>query len=99
MSTLGQLFAPKFLPDGKLTAEGERVMAEELGCDSLRYLPVSAVGEALGMKSDQLCQACIDHNYPTPVGRELYQLAINRYEAGNPVDGRLVDEVAAVVRS
>ena len=99
MSTLGQLFAPPFLENGELTPDGERAMAAELGCDTLRYLPVSAISEAMEMSGDSLCQACIDRDYPTPVGRRLYQLAIEQDASGKPAVGRLVDSVAATVRS
>jgi len=76
MSTIGELFAPKFMPDDfELTAEAQVRMAEKLGADSLRYLPVSAISKAIGKRSDQLCQACITGEYPTECGQKLYQLA------------------------
>ncbi|MBX7167643.1 MAG: amidophosphoribosyltransferase [Pirellulales bacterium] len=75
MSRISELFAPQFLPDGKLTAEAQVRMARQLGADSLRYLPVESIARAIGFDSDQLCQACITGNYPTPCGQELYSLA------------------------
>ena len=53
-------------------------MAVELGCDSLRYLPVEAVARAIGFDADQLCQACITGEYPTPCGQRLYQIALEQ---------------------
>jgi len=76
MSTIGELFAPKFLDNGNLTIEAQDKMAKLLGADSLRYLPVSSIAHALKMAPTQLCQACVSGDYPTPVGRELYQIAL-----------------------
>jgi amidophosphoribosyltransferase len=76
MSTVNELFAPKFLEDGILTAAGQVRMAEQLQADSLRYLPIDSIARALGFDSDQLCRACITGEYPTPVGRDLYQIAL-----------------------
>ncbi len=76
MSTVSELFAPKFLEDGVLTEAGQDRMAKQLGAESLRYLPVSSIARAIGFDSDQLCQACITGEYPTPCGQELYQIAV-----------------------
>jgi len=82
MSTVNELFAPAYLerqgsPPQELSPEIERAMANELKADSLRYLPVSSIAEAVRMSRGSLCQACIDRDYPTPQGRKLYQLAMN----------------------
>lgn len=74
MSTVSELFAPRFLNGEPLTEEIQADMAAELKADSLRYLPVESIARAIGFDSDQLCQACITGRYPTPRGQELYQL-------------------------
>lgn len=71
MSTVSELFAPAFLQGGPLTDEVQRAMADELGADSLRYLPVDSISRAVGLDSDQLCRACITGQYPTEAGRRL----------------------------
>jgi amidophosphoribosyltransferase len=76
MSTINELFAPPFLRDGQLTEEAQAEMARKLGADSLRYLPVEAIARSVGFDSDQLCQACITGEYPTPYGEKLYQIAL-----------------------
>jgi len=87
MSTIGELFAPKFLREGEpLTPEIEAEMARELGADSLRYLPVESVARAIGLPADRLCRACITGQYPTPVGEELAARARKNVLAG--VTGR-----------
>jgi amidophosphoribosyltransferase len=78
MSTIGELFAPPFLVDGELTEEAQAAMAKRLGADSLRYLPVEAIARAIGFDADQLCQACITGEYPTPAGQKLYQIALQQ---------------------
>lgn len=76
MSTINELFAPRFLENGVLTAASQARMAEQLGADSLRYLPIESIARAIGFDSDQLCQACLTGKYPTPCGQDLYQIAL-----------------------
>jgi amidophosphoribosyltransferase len=76
MSTVDELFAPKFLRGGELTDEVQAEMAAALGADTLRYLPVASIAKALGKPGHSLCQACITGKYPTPHGQKLYQIAL-----------------------
>lgn len=78
MSTVKELFAPRFLKGGPITNEVQAEMARELGANSLRYLPFEAIGKSIGMQQNQLCQACINGKYPTPVGEKLYELSISQ---------------------
>lgn len=77
MSTVKELFAPKFMDGTELTPEIQSTMAEALGADSLRYLPVDSIARSIGMQTSSLCRACITGRYPTPAGRELYQIALD----------------------
>ena len=86
MSTVSELFAPQFLRGGPLTPEVEARMAEELGADSLRYLPVDSIARAIGLDADQLCQGCITGEYPTPCGQKLAERALENHRNG--VTGR-----------
>jgi amidophosphoribosyltransferase len=83
MSTVDELFAPKFLQGREINAEVEAEMARALGADSLRYLPVDAIARAIRLDAKDLCQACITGNYPTPSGQELYQLALKKTGDGS----------------
>jgi amidophosphoribosyltransferase len=76
MSTVGELFAPKFMPDGVLTPEIEAEMARTLGADTLRYLPLDAISRCVELPPSSLCQACINTQYPTPCGQKLYEQAL-----------------------
>ena len=83
MSRISELFAPKFGADGTLSDEMHQAMAKSLGCDSLRYLPVSAISRAIGKPEAALCQACVSGVYPTEAGTKLYQLAVHRFQNGS----------------
>lgn len=94
MSTIDELFAPKFLSGGPLTEEIQATMAATLGCDSLRYLPVSSIARAIDLSEEQLCQACITGNYPTEQGQRLYNIALQNVGlAGNT--NRTYEELGA----
>ncbi|MGE3314668.1 MAG: amidophosphoribosyltransferase, partial [Planctomycetaceae bacterium] len=86
MSTVSELFAPKFMEGSNLTPEIERRMADEIGADSLRYLQVESISRCLEIDKRHLCQACIDMEYPTPSGQRLYQIALDasRSNTGTP---------------
>lgn len=93
MSTIDQLFAPRYyVPGEPLTFEIQDQMAADLGCESLRYLPIESVARAIGIAKDGLCQACISCDYPTPTGERLYQLDRAGFIAGkSPAAGRAFD--------
>jgi amidophosphoribosyltransferase len=82
MSTIDELFAPAFMPDGLLTEAAQAEMASRLGADSLRYLPVEAVARSIGFDDRELCQACITGRYPTPAGERLYEIAVAQAACG-----------------
>lgn len=76
MSTVRELFAPRFMKTRLITRDEEAAMARELGADSLHYLPVEAIANALGKPDEHLCRACVTTEYPTETGRKLYHLSL-----------------------
>ena len=96
MSTISELFAPKFMNGNELTPEIEQQMAKSIAADSLRYLPIEAISRSIDLPSDSLCQACINSQYPTTAGTELYQIALGNdgtpgartYDTPEPVTTR-----------
>jgi amidophosphoribosyltransferase len=76
MSTVRELFAPRFMSGDRPTEEEQSAMAAELGADSLYYLPLEAVARCIGLPEERLCRACITGHYPTETGEKLYQLAL-----------------------
>ncbi len=99
MSTIEQLIAPKyFSTSGELTDAAQQRLADDLGADSLRYLPVDAIARAIGLPADHLCRACVTGNYPTPVGQHLYQIALDN--RGTKADSqRTYEQLAAAIAS
>jgi amidophosphoribosyltransferase len=87
MSTLGELFAPKYLKPGygpeDLDAMCDQV-ARQLGADSLRYLPVSELAGCVGLPHEHLCTACVTTNYPTRAGARIYEHERRRKADGVP---------------
>jgi amidophosphoribosyltransferase len=76
MSTIRELFAPRFLKGSRPTEAEQNAMAAELGAESLFYLPLEAVARCIGLDASHLCRACLTGKYPTPTGEKLYQLSL-----------------------
>jgi amidophosphoribosyltransferase len=93
MSTVRELFAPRFVKGDQPTEAEQAAMAAELGADSLYYLPLEAIASCIGLPAEHLCRACLTGQYPTPTGERLYQLSL-RHRNGHS-NGRTY-EVAAV---
>lgn len=97
MSTIDQLIAPKYFSlTGELSLEAQQRLADDLGADSLQYLPVEALARAIDLPQSKLCQACVTGKYPTPVGQHLYQIACDN--RGERVDNqRTYEQLLAAV--
>jgi amidophosphoribosyltransferase len=95
MSTVRELFAPRFLKGPEPTTAEQEAMAAELGADSLSYLPLEAVARCIGLPPDRLCRACLTGRYPTEKGAELYQVAL-RNRNGPPGNGRTYEAATPV---
>ena len=95
MSTVNELFAPKFMKAGDdVSPETAAAMAKALGAETLRYLTQESLARAIDLPGSELCRACVGGGYPTPEGRRLYQVAL---EAGrNGTVGRVYDRISAV---
>ena len=97
MSTIDQLIAQKyFTTKGILTSEAQQRLADDLGADSLQYLPVDSISRAIGKPASHLCQACITGEYPTKCGQSLYQIALDNQ--GSKLDSkRTYEQLAAAM--
>ncbi len=96
MSTIRELFAPRFMKGSRLTEAEQDAMAAELGADTLFYLPLEAVARCIGLDAGRLCRGCLTGKYPTETGERLYQLSL-RHRNGS-VNGRTY-EMTAVASS
>jgi amidophosphoribosyltransferase len=89
MSTIDELFAPRFVPRtyrGSLSDRTLARMAEALGVDSLRYLNVGDLGPCLQIDGKRLCTGCVTGQHPTACGRKLLRQA--RQDLGSGKQGR-----------
>jgi len=93
MSTVTELFAPRFMKGSEVEVEELNAMANELGADSLFYLPLDAVARCIGLDADRLCRACLTGEYPTPTGDQLYELALRNNHG--QTNGRTYELVTA----
>ena len=82
MPTIGELFAPGYLRrngDGAIPDKPDpellKVMANDLGADSLGYLSHERLVRAVGLPEKDLCMACLNTCYPTEEGRKRYEEA------------------------
>lgn len=85
MSTLGELYAPRFTGKnyrGTLPPKSEAEMARELGADSLRYLSVDDLSDCLQISADHLCLGCVTGKYPTAWGNRLMRRARENVKKG-----------------
>jgi amidophosphoribosyltransferase len=78
MSTIKELFAPRFMKGDHLTRAEQEAMAEELGSDTVAYLPLDAVARCIGLPAEHLCRGCLTGDYPTATGERLYQLSLRQ---------------------
>jgi amidophosphoribosyltransferase len=61
--------------------ETGKILARELGVDSLRYQSLEGLVNALMIPPTKLCMACLDGKYPTSQGKRLVQEAWSRYQS------------------
>src|SRR5439155_14639419 len=93
MSTVRELFAPRYMSGERPTEEELAAMAADLGAESLYYLPLEAVARCIGLDAGQLCRACLTGKYPTSTGTQLYELAL--LDNNGPAVGRTYELVTA----
>ena len=83
MSTYGELIGARLGPEE---------IAEELGADSVNYLPVEEYIKATGLTRDELCLGCITGRYPTPMANQLAEEMRARLNGGALEEGRIYEE-------
>jgi amidophosphoribosyltransferase len=93
MSTVRELFAPRYMKEDRPTEDELAAMAADLGADSLYYLPLEAVARCIGLDAGRLCRACLTGKYPTATGTQLYELALLNNQG--PAAGRTYELVTA----
>ena len=66
MKTRDQFIANHYSIDG---------IREQIGADSLGYISLEGLVEAIGMPADELCLACTNGKYPTHISGEEYRFS------------------------
>jgi amidophosphoribosyltransferase len=94
MSTVKELFAPKFMAGLVPSVAEQDAMAGVLGADSLFYLPAESIARCIDLPAEKLCRACITGDYPTANGQRLYQLALRTHATGVTPSGRTYEAPA-----
>jgi len=92
MSTITELFAPRFKIDPKKPIEKTVLdrMAKELGADSLIYQTIPGLARSISFPQEKLCMACLNTDYPTKQGNLLYGTALKN--AMNGQKGRTYEK-------
>lgn len=90
MSTVSELLVPTFEKkpvSEDISKETCAKIAKELGADSLIYQTMDGLVRSIGMPKETLCMACLNGDYPTPCGKELFKKAWDNFNNGKK-DGR-----------
>lgn len=93
MSTVNELIAPRFMKDAadEMSQEDAAKMAEYLGADSVIYQTIPGLIRSIGLPKEDLCMACLNRDYPTPMGRKLIKIALDNFKNGKKEGRRLYE--------
>lgn len=75
-----ELFARRFADgctDSTLPENTLKEMAQSLGANSIKFLPIDTVASSIGTNKSELCMACVTSHYPTTAGQQRYELDID----------------------
>ena len=91
MSSYSELLVPRYLGTRyEMTRDIENEIALDLNVESVRYLRVESISQAIGLPANQLCQACVTGDYPTKAGgiraRERRQKWLRGEHDGRPLE-------------
>jgi amidophosphoribosyltransferase len=69
---------------------------EHIGADSLGYLSVEGLLEAVGLAKEKFCLACFTGNYPVPVPLQMDKLALEPVIGGGRHEFEWTDTVPSI---
>lgn len=84
MSTYGELMGA--------TMNAEEI-SELIGADSVNYQSVDGLIDAIGLKRNELCMACVTGKYPTKEADKLAKQIRKKYTAGVSISGKRIYEL------
>ena len=85
MSTVSELLAPQYEKKPIKEDISEKTcakIAKDVGADSLIYQSMAGLVKSIGLPKSELCMACLNGNYPTCEGRELFKKAWENFRKG-----------------
>ncbi len=90
MSTLHELLAPRFIkePQDAVPENEADNLAKHIGADTIIYQTISGLVRSIGIPRKDLCMACLDRKYPTPLGKSLFKIGLENYQSGKHEEGR-----------
>ena len=71
MSTVRELFAPRFMHGSRITQAEQEAMARELDADSLAYLPLESVARCIGLPANSAGPSCATVRNRGPSGSAI----------------------------
>ena len=85
MSTVSELLVPQYEKKPVKEDISEKMcakIAKDVGADSLRYQSMAGLVKSIGLPKNKLCMACLNGDYPTCKGRELFKKAWENFRKG-----------------
>jgi len=82
MATYGQLVGSK---------HDAKEIAEIIDADTVCYQSIEGLVKATGFKKDELCMACINGEYPTPLAQKIADTMKKKFLEGHEETGRLYE--------
>lgn len=82
MATYGQLVGSK---------HDAKEIAEIIDADAVCYQSIEGLVKAIGFKKDELCMACINGEYPTPLAQKIADTMKKKFLEGREETGRLYE--------
>lgn len=93
MSTVSELIAPGFMKnvEDEMPGKAASKLAKHLGADSIIYQAIPGLVSSIGLPKKELCLACLNREYPTPMGKHLLNVALANFKKGKKEDRRLYE--------
>jgi len=79
MATYSELIGARHTPEE---------IAKIIGADAVRYQSIEGYVRATGFREDELCLACVNGNYPTPLAQKIAEAMRKRFLEGRKEVGR-----------
>ncbi len=98
MSTVTELLAPHFMKKchDSTPKESAQKIARFLHADSIIYQTIPGLIRSIGLPKKDLCLACINRKYPTPLGSTLFAKALDDFQTGKQQSSRTYEKATQI---